>query len=165
MLDLVADEQQCVELEYKGKLIRLEFIGEAPEIPHDPEALRRALKASAGILKDIDIEELKRDLREIGIPGHPESSLALKHALFNRFRLVNRLPPRKVEATALIESLAPDGIYISIISYMEAFQGVLREADSQNSVCRTTLISFRQHQSCHLIVPVAEELAREFERQ
>jgi len=71
LLDLVADERQCVELEYKGKLIRLEFAGEAPEIPHDPEALRRALKASAGTLKNVDIEELKRDLREMGYQDTP----------------------------------------------------------------------------------------------
>jgi hypothetical protein len=71
LLDLVADEQQCIELEYKGKLIRLEFVGEAPEMPHDPEAVRRALKASAGALKGIDIEELKRDLREMGYQDTP----------------------------------------------------------------------------------------------
>lgn len=32
------------------------------------------------------------------------------------------------EATALIDRLAPDGISLSIISYMEAYQGVLRSA-------------------------------------
>ena len=71
ILDLVANEQQCVELEYEGKLVRLEFAGEAPEIPHDPEAVRRALKASAGALKNVDIEELKRDLREMGYQDTP----------------------------------------------------------------------------------------------
>src|SRR4051812_4104874 len=49
---------------------------------------------------------------------------------------------RKVEATALIDSLAPDRVYISIISYMEAFQGVLREADSQTA--HTRLLDFVQ---------------------
>ena len=76
LLDLVATEQQCIELEYKGKLIRLEPAGEAPEVPHDPDAFRAMLQRTAGALKGVDTEALKRDLREMrqqdskGRPGH-----------------------------------------------------------------------------------------------
>ena len=48
----------------------------------------------------------------------------------------------KAEATELIERLAPEGVYISIVSYMEAFQGTLREADPE--AARRRLLEFVQ---------------------
>jgi hypothetical protein len=64
LLERVANEHETVELERKdGKVIRIESVG-LPK--HDPEEVRAALRKAAGAFKNIDTEELKRDLREMG---------------------------------------------------------------------------------------------------
>ena len=63
LLERVDEEQGEVELERDGHVYRILSV----KLPkRDPEAVRKALKDSAGALKDVDVEELKRDLREMG---------------------------------------------------------------------------------------------------
>jgi hypothetical protein len=63
LLELVEQQQEPVELEHNGHVYRIESV---KEYKHDPEAVRKALRESAGALKGVDIDELKRDLREMG---------------------------------------------------------------------------------------------------
>jgi predicted nucleic acid-binding protein len=43
---------------------------------------------------------------------------------------------QKPEATALLASLRPEPVFISIVTYMEAFQGTLRDIDPVQSTAR-----------------------------
>ena len=63
LLERVDEEHDAVELVRNGRVYRIQSV---QEHKHDPEALRRALREAAGILKNVDTEELKRDLREMG---------------------------------------------------------------------------------------------------
>jgi len=46
--------------------------------------------------------------------------------------LLKQLP----EARQLLDPLAPEGLYISVVTYMEAFQGTLREPDPEEAAAR-----------------------------
>jgi hypothetical protein len=68
VFDTVAKRGEKVVVEKDGVLFRLEA-EEAPQKPdiwanYDPEKVREGLRKSAGALKGVDIEELKRDIRE-----------------------------------------------------------------------------------------------------
>lgn len=63
LLELVDQAQEPVELDHNGHVYRIESVRERK---HDPEAVRKALRESAGLFSNIDVEELKRDLREMG---------------------------------------------------------------------------------------------------
>jgi len=63
LLERVDEEQGAVELVRNGHVYRIQSVAERK---HDTEAVRQALRESAGALKGVDIDELKRDLREMG---------------------------------------------------------------------------------------------------
>ena len=71
LLDLVLSSTGPIDLEYDGKLVRLEVVGDTEPFRHDPEAVREALRRSAGVLKGVDTEQLKHDLREMGYQDTP----------------------------------------------------------------------------------------------
>jgi len=62
LLERVDEEQGAVELVRNGHVYRIQSVAERR---HDPEAVRKALRDAAGILKNVDTETLKRDLREM----------------------------------------------------------------------------------------------------
>ena len=58
------------------------------------------------------------------------------------------------EALQLIEQLAQEGIAISIVTYMEVYQGVLRSQESRRHLAReNSQPSLKQFQSCHSLAP------------
>jgi hypothetical protein len=57
----MAREHEEVLVEKEGRVFRIEA---TEERVHDPERLRSILRLSRGALKTVDIEALKRDLRE-----------------------------------------------------------------------------------------------------
>jgi hypothetical protein len=63
LLERVDQEHDVVELERNGRVYRIQSVLKRP---HDPEAVRKALRESAGALKGVDVDELKRDLYEMG---------------------------------------------------------------------------------------------------
>ena len=68
VFDTMAKRGEKVFVEKEGVLFRLEAEN-APEKPdiwadYDPEKVREGLRKSAGALKGVDIEELKRDIRD-----------------------------------------------------------------------------------------------------
>jgi hypothetical protein len=68
VFDAIAKRGEKVLVEKDGMLFRLEA-EEAPQKPdiwanYDPEKVREGLRKSAGALKGVDIEELKRDIRD-----------------------------------------------------------------------------------------------------
>ena len=68
IFDMLAHQKEPVMVERAGRLFRVEA-EEDPEAQtlwadYDAERVRNALRHSAGAFKDIDVEELKRDLRE-----------------------------------------------------------------------------------------------------
>jgi hypothetical protein len=68
VFDTVARRGEKVVVEKDGVLFRLEP-EEAPNKPdiwqnYDPEKVREGLRKSAGALQGVDIEALKRDIRE-----------------------------------------------------------------------------------------------------
>ncbi len=68
IFDMLARQKEPVVVERKGQLFRVEAEAE-PEAQtlwadYDAERVRTALRQSAGAFKEMDVEELKRDLRE-----------------------------------------------------------------------------------------------------
>ncbi len=68
IFDRLAHQKEPVVVERAGQLFRVEAEAE-PEAQtlwadYDAERVRTALRQSAGAFKDIDVEQLKRDLRE-----------------------------------------------------------------------------------------------------
>ena len=63
LLERVDEEQGAVELIHNGRIYRIQGLPRAPIT--DPEEVREVLKRTAGILKNVDTEALKRDLREM----------------------------------------------------------------------------------------------------
>ncbi len=68
IFDMLARQKEPVMVERKGRLFRVEAerTDEAQALwaDYDAERVRTALRSSAGAFKDIDVEQLKRDLRE-----------------------------------------------------------------------------------------------------
>ena len=68
IFDMVARQKEPVMVERAGQLFRVEAerTDEAQTlwVDYDAERVRTALRQSAGAFKDIDVEQLKRDLRE-----------------------------------------------------------------------------------------------------
>ena len=68
IFDIVARQKEPVLVERAGRLFRVEAEGtdeaQALWVDYDAEQVRTALRQSAGAFKDIDVEQLKRDLRE-----------------------------------------------------------------------------------------------------
>ena len=65
-LEALADNGGVVLVERNGVLYRVELATHTRRdiwADYDPERASEALKASAGVLKGVDLEELKRDLR------------------------------------------------------------------------------------------------------
>ena len=54
-------------------------------------------------------------------------------------------------AIALIDPLIPDGVAVSIVTYMEAYQGTLRRADPAQAAA--DLAAFLQHANMHRCSP------------
>jgi hypothetical protein len=68
VFDTLAKRGETVLVEKDGVLFRLEA-EEAPQKPdiwanYDPEKVREGLRKSAGALKGVDIEALKRDIQD-----------------------------------------------------------------------------------------------------
>jgi hypothetical protein len=63
LLERVDEEHSGVELERNGRIYRIQGLPTAPIT--DPEEARAVLRRTAGILKNVDTEALKRDLREM----------------------------------------------------------------------------------------------------
>ena len=68
IFDMLARQKEPVVVERKGRLFRVEAeqkdATQALWADYDGERVRTALRQSAGAFKDIDVEQLKRDLRE-----------------------------------------------------------------------------------------------------
>ena len=68
IFDMVARQKEPVMVERAGRLFRVEAErtdeAQALWVDYDAERVRTALRQSAGAFKDIDVEQLKRDLRE-----------------------------------------------------------------------------------------------------
>lgn len=62
VLEELAREHGQILVEKKGKLFRVEATEEMK--PHDPERVRGILARNSGAMRTVDIEALKRDLRE-----------------------------------------------------------------------------------------------------
>ncbi len=68
IFDMLARQNEPVVVERKGQLFRVE-VERTDAVPtlwadYDAERVRIALRQSAGALQAIDVEQLKRDLRE-----------------------------------------------------------------------------------------------------
>ena len=59
------------------------------------------------------------------------------------------------EAVALLDSLAPEGLRISIVPYMEVFQGIERSADPEQAEAK-----FRNLLSAVSVLPLSLSIAR-----
>ena len=68
IFDMVARQKEPVMVERAGRLFRVEAErtdeAQALWVDYDAERVRTALRQSAGAFTDIDVEQLKRDLRE-----------------------------------------------------------------------------------------------------
>ena len=68
IFDMVARQKEPVLVERAGRLFRVEAErtdeAQALWVDYDAERVRTALRQSAGAFKAIDVEQLKRDLRE-----------------------------------------------------------------------------------------------------
>ncbi len=68
IFDMLARQKEPVMVERAGRLFRVEAerTDEAQALwaDYDGERVRTALRQNAGAFKDIDVEQLKRDLRE-----------------------------------------------------------------------------------------------------
>ena len=68
IFDMVARQKEPVMVERAGQLFRVEAErtdeAQALWVDYDAGRVRTALRQSAGAFKDIDVEQLKRDLRE-----------------------------------------------------------------------------------------------------
>ena len=63
LIETLAREHEQVLVEKEGRVFRVSAVDETVRA-HDPERLRRILARNSGAFKTIDIEALKRDLRE-----------------------------------------------------------------------------------------------------
>ena len=68
IFDMATRQKEPVMVERAGRLFRVEAErtdeAQALWVDYDAERVRIALRQSAGAFKDIDVEQLKRDLRE-----------------------------------------------------------------------------------------------------
>ena len=63
LLERVDQEHEVVELERDGRVYRIQSLPQAPVT--DPDEFLAILKRTSGILKNVDTEALKQDLREM----------------------------------------------------------------------------------------------------
>ena len=63
LLERVDQEHDVVELERNGRVYRIQSLPKAPVT--DPDEFLDVLKRTSGILKNVDTEALKRNLREM----------------------------------------------------------------------------------------------------
>ena len=64
LFDAIAQNNEPVIVERAGRLFRVEAESKDIWAGYDPERAKEALRRSAGALKGIDLEELKRDIRD-----------------------------------------------------------------------------------------------------
>ena len=89
---------------------------------YDPAAARHALKEAAGILAGVDAAALKKEIRGEQRAEKPRPSRRLMAYLVDSDWLIDYLAGAP-DALQLLERLSDAGLAISVITYMEAYQG------------------------------------------